>query len=137
MGGTIEGDAYCLPSAMAELVLRQSGFQATSLGTGIPFESLTRAVESTRPLLFWLSVSHLREGLDFLSQFATLSAACASVGTALVVGGRALVDDLRRQMTYAAYCDNMQHLESFAKVLLRSTSAAGKASKRRRRGARR
>lgn len=133
IGGTIEGDAYCLPSAMAELVLRQSGFQATSLGTGIPFESLTRAVEAIRPRLFWLSVSHIREGLDFVSQFAALSATCASVGTALVVGGRALVEDLRRKMTYAAYCDNMQHLESFAKVLLRSKSTGGKASNRRRR----
>ena len=40
-GGTIEGDQYALPSAMAEIVLRESGFRATSLGSSIPFPSLS------------------------------------------------------------------------------------------------
>jgi hypothetical protein len=34
-----------------------------------------------------------------------------------VVGGRALTPHLREQMKYAAYCDNMQHLETFAHSL--------------------
>ena len=33
---------------------------------------------------------------------------------AFVVGGRALTESIRQQMKFAAYCDNMQHLESFA-----------------------
>ena len=66
IGGTIEGDQYSLPSAMAEVVLRDCGFHATSLGTSIPFASLVKAVEETKPTVFWLSVSHIREGLDFV-----------------------------------------------------------------------
>jgi hypothetical protein len=128
-GGTIEGDLYSLPSAMAELVLRDCGFYATSLGTSIPFASLIKAVEETQPKLFWLSVSHIREGLDFVAEFAVLSQSCTAAGTALVVGGRALTEDLRQRMTYSAFCDTMQHLEGFAKTLHRSLTTRGPKSR--------
>lgn len=121
-GGTIEGDQYALPVAMAELVLRDAGFQATSLGMSIPFSSLIRAVEETRPKLFWLSVSHIRGDLDFVTEFAKLSTACNLNGAALVVGGRALTPELRQQMSYSAFCDSMKHLEGFATTLYRSLS---------------
>jgi MerR family transcriptional regulator, light-induced transcriptional regulator len=129
-GGTIEGDLYSLPSAMAELVLRDCGFYATSLGTSIPFTSLIKAVQETEPKLFWLSVSHIREGLDFVTEFAALSQACVATGTALAVGGRALTEDLRQRMTYSAYCDTMQHLEAFATTLHRSLTGGRKARKK-------
>jgi methanogenic corrinoid protein MtbC1 len=125
-GGTIEGDQYSLPSAMAELVLRDAGFYAISLGTSIPFVSLVKAVQETKPKLFWLSVSHIREGLDFVTEFAALSQACTAADTALVVGGRALTETLRQRMTYSAYCDTMQHLEAFATTLHRSLTGGRK-----------
>lgn len=125
-GGTIEGDQYSLPSAMAEVVLRDCGFYTTSLGTSIPFASLVKAVQETKPKVFWLSVSHIREGLDFITEFAALSQACVATGTALAVGGRALTEDLRKCMTYSAYCDNMQHLEAFAKTIYRSSAGERK-----------
>lgn len=128
-GGTIEGDLYSLPSAMAELVLRDAGFYATSLGTSIPVFSLVKAVQETRPKLFWLSVSHIRDGLDFVTEFTALSQACVTAGTALAVGGRALTADLRTRMTYSAYCDNMQHLEAFAKTLWRPLARKKKSYK--------
>jgi methanogenic corrinoid protein MtbC1 len=125
-GGTIEGDLYSLPSSMAELVLRDSGFYATTLGTSIPFASLVKAVQATKPELFWVSVSHIHEGLDFISEFAALSQACLATDTALVVGGRALTEELRQRMTYAAYCDTMQHLAAFATTLHRSLTGGRK-----------
>ncbi|MGE0608130.1 MAG: helix-turn-helix domain-containing protein [Pirellulales bacterium] len=114
LGGTIEGDQYMLPTTMAELVLRESGWHANSLGVSIPFASLIRSLYDKRPRLFWLSVSHIREGIDFVAEFAGLSAAATEVGSALVVGGRALTPELRQDMSYAAFCDTMQQLESFA-----------------------
>lgn len=120
VGGTIEGDEYVLPSAMAELVLREAGFHASLLGTSIPFASLVNAVRQMRPKLFWISVSHIIEPNDFLSEFSALYEACTTTGTALVVGGRALTEDLRQRMTYSAFCDTMQHLEAFAQTLRRS-----------------
>jgi len=123
-GGTCEGDQYMLPSAMAEVVLREVGFHAVSLGTSIPFPSLIRAIHETQPRLFWLSVSHIREGLEFVVEFARLSQACVDAGTALVVGGRALTEELRQQMTYSAFGDTMRHLERFARTLARSLRQA-------------
>lgn len=120
MGGTIEGDQYTLPTAMVELVLNEVGYQSSSLGTSIPMESMIRAVREAKPGLFWLSVSFIRDGLDFLTEFAELSHACRSEGVPLVVGGRALTETLRHRMIYSAYCDNMQHLEAFAKTLVHS-----------------
>jgi methanogenic corrinoid protein MtbC1 len=120
IGGTVEGDQYVLPSAMAELVLQDAGFLATALGTSIPFPSLVHAVEETRPRLFWLSVSHVSEGIDFLTGFAALSRACGTTGTSLVVGGRALSADLLKRMRYAGHCASMQQLESFARNLRES-----------------
>jgi methanogenic corrinoid protein MtbC1 len=126
IGGTIEGDLYALPSTMVELVLRECGFHASSLGNSIPIPSLIRAVEETRPELFWLSVSHVREGLDLVREFSALSLACARSGTALVVGGRALGEKLRQRMVYSAFCDTMQQLESFAQTLFAARGGGDK-----------
>lgn len=122
LGGTIAGDNYCLPSAMAELVLRDAGFWANSLGVSIPITSLVNAVLQNKPNLFWLSVSHIPDGMDFVNEFTRLSQACVDVRAALVVGGRALTDDIRQRMSYSAFCDTMQHLEAFALTLRRSTT---------------
>jgi methanogenic corrinoid protein MtbC1 len=111
-------------------VLRDAGFYAISLGTSIPFASLVKAVQETKPKLFWLSVSHIREGLDFITEFAALSQACTAAETALVVGGRALSEKLRQRMTYSAYCDTMQHLEAFATTLHRSLAGGRKTRKK-------
>jgi methanogenic corrinoid protein MtbC1 len=130
IGGTIEGDLYSLASTMAELVLRDSGFRATALGSSIPFSSLMNAVRQTRPSVFWLSVSYIQSINDFIDEFALLFQTCSQVGTALVVGGGALTQDLRQRMNYSAYCDTMQHLEGFAKTLIRSLTLGEAASSR-------
>jgi methanogenic corrinoid protein MtbC1 len=122
IGGTLEGDWYSLPAAMAGLVLREAGFRAELLGTSIPALSLVRAVELLRPQVFWVAVSHVRQNSDFVAEFAALSNACQQHGAALVVGGRALTPELRQQMSYSAFCDNLQHLEGFARALRRPAS---------------
>lgn len=127
IGGTFDGDLYSLPSGMAELVLRDCGFYATLLGISIPATSLVKAIEKTKPKLFWLSVSHIREGLDFVTEFTALSQACAAESTALVVGGRALTEELRQRITYSAYCDTMKHLEAFATTLYGSLTGGRRA----------
>lgn len=133
IGGTIEGDFYTLPTAMAELVLRDAGFVTNSLGTSIPIASLIRAVNETRPKLFWLSVSHIPDRIDFVAEFAALSQACAGAGTALAVGGRALTPELRQRMSYSSYCDTMQHLAAFSQTLIRSFAKERTATNRSRR----
>ena len=43
MGGTLDGDPYTLAACMSELVLRDCGWRASSLGNMLPFETLRSA----------------------------------------------------------------------------------------------
>jgi MerR family transcriptional regulator, light-induced transcriptional regulator len=118
-GGTATGNIYSLQTLMAEIVLRECGYKATSLGTAIPFPSLVQAVREIRPTLFWLSAAYIADEPEFLSGFAELSAACAVTQSALVVGGRALMPAVLQQMPDVTYIDNMQQLSGFARSLAR------------------
>lgn len=113
-GGTAAGNPYSLQTMMTELVLRDCGFQAASLGMSIPFESLARAIRDTRPTIFWLSAAYIPDDREFLNGFSLLSSECARTKSALVIGGRAIPQSMREQMVYASYCDTMQQLATFA-----------------------
>jgi excisionase family DNA binding protein len=116
LGGVVEGDQYNLGTTMAELVLRDSKWNAISLGSNLPFPTLAEAIKHHRPRLFWISCSHIRDEAAFLRGYAELYEQFG-LDVAFVVGGRSLVESVRQQMKYAAYCDNMAHLEAFAQTL--------------------
>ena len=116
IGGAPSGDPYNLGTTMAELVLRESGWNAMSLGENLPFETLAAAIKEHRPRLFWMSVSHLDNKDEFLNGYSELYETFG-LNVAFVVGGQALDGELRNEMKYAAYCDNFEHLESFARTL--------------------
>lgn len=117
MGSAAESDPYSLPTAMIELVLKSIGWRAVSLGANLPFATLRAAVREHQPQLFWLSVSYMENEEAFIAGYRQLAEE-APRGTAIAVGGRALNEDLRKRMVYTTYCDNLQQLEHFAKVLL-------------------
>ena len=123
IGSTPEGDVYRIPGLMVELVLRDNGWRAESLGSGLPFDSLIAAIETHHPRLFWLSVSHVANEESFLTGYQHLQESISS-DTALVVGGRGLTESLRQQMRYASFGDNLQHLEDFARSLLPQVEGA-------------
>tara|TARA_B100000029_G_scaffold51134_3_gene46529 strand:+ start:2190 stop:3068 length:879 start_codon:yes stop_codon:yes gene_type:complete len=118
MGGTLDGDPYTLASGMAELVLRDSGWDAQSMGNLLPFETVRAAVRKIRPRLLWLGVAVVRDEDRFIDEMNRLYSVTESEGTVLVVGGPALGKTLRGQIRYSAHCDSMQHLEDFARLLL-------------------
>lgn len=123
IGAAPAADHYALPSAMIEAVLRQNGWRAQSLGAALPLASLQAAVRDARPDIFWLSVSHIEDEQTFLNEYLNFYEQVRSE-TAVVVGGRALTESLRRRMSFASYGDNLQHLEAFAKTLMRSIAPA-------------
>ncbi len=120
IGGATEGDQYNLATTMVELVLRDAKWNAVSLGDNLPFATLAAAIKEHRPRMFWLSCSHIADEASFLDGYNALYDEFG-MSVAIVVGGRALHEGLRQRMNYAAYCDNMRHLESFAQTL-RGTS---------------
>jgi hypothetical protein len=121
IGATLTGDAYRLPSILVELTLRESGWRAEFLGTGLPAASLCPAISRQRPALFWLSVSHVGEIPAFLDEYRPIYAAACGQGVPVVVGGRALEPALRGEMEFTAYCDNLRHLRSLVAGLRKST----------------
>jgi methanogenic corrinoid protein MtbC1 len=120
IGGALEGDQYNLATTMAELVLRDAKWNAMSLGDNLPFETLGAAIKRHRPRIFWLSCSHIMNEDAFISGYKALHEEFG-LEVAFAVGGRALNDELRKRMKYAAFCDSMQHLESFAETFRNAT----------------
>ena len=116
-GGTFQSDDYSLPTTMVELVLRDAGWNATSLGNSIPAESMRKAIIENRPKLFWVCASFISDVETFVSDFKSLWQTAQTTGTVLVVGGRAFTTELRQQLAYVCYCDTMQQLEAFAKSM--------------------
>lgn len=122
-GGSLEGDEYCLPTTMVELVLRDCGWNATSLGTSIPAESMIKAIGAINPKIFWVCASHIRDTDKFVADFKSLWQVAQANRIALVIGGRAFTEDLRAKLTYCCYCDTMQQLEAFARHVHQIRSA--------------
>lgn len=116
IGGTAEGDPYSLASMTVELVLRDHRWNATSLGYNLPFDTLHAAIKDHRPKLFWLSVSHLPDQQRFVEGYRRLYEEFQG-DTFFVLGGRAMNEDLRRQIKYSVFCDTLQHLEGFIESL--------------------
>ena len=117
VGGTLSGDAYRLPTALVELALREAGWRAESLGTGLPAETLCAAIETIRPKLFWLSVSAIDSIPEFLEKYNLIFETAQRFNVPIAVGGRALDAERRRQMQYSAFCDSLRHVVNFVASL--------------------
>lgn len=118
LGGTLDGDLYTLGVTMAELVLRDTGWNATSLGNSLPFATLRKAIHDMRPELFWLSVSFIRDEERFVDECLQLFQVITECDSVFAIGGQALTEPIRKRLRYHSYCDTMQHLETFARSQL-------------------
>ena len=113
LGGTPSGDPYQLPTSLVELSLREAGWDAMNLGNNLPVESFLQAVTDHRPSMVWLSVSSIPDTERFVSDENRLAESLGD-DVALLVGGRALNDQLRPQLRYTAHCDSLRNLVDFA-----------------------
>jgi MerR family transcriptional regulator, light-induced transcriptional regulator len=117
VGGALEGDFSVLPSLLAQMVLLDSGWEAINLGPSTPVASFRRAIVELKPRLLWVSLSHLTEVTGFKEHFGELYRDAERSGVAVVVGGRALNDELRGSIPYTAHGDTLSHLAAFARTL--------------------
>ncbi len=127
LGATTEGDPYVLPGLLGELVLRERGWQVRNLGVNLPLRSLAHATVHHRPGLIFLSVSYLKDEVQFMREYRSFHDEADAVGAAVIVGGQALRPDLRSRLIYASYGERMVHLAEFARRLSppADTSKAG------------
>jgi excisionase family DNA binding protein len=117
LGGTLGPDPYTLATTMVETALREAGWRAQSHGVGIPAETYCAAIRDKAPALFWLSVSTLESVPKFVAQYRVIHEAASTRGVPVAVGGRALTEDIRQQLAYSAFGDNLRHLVTFARTL--------------------
>jgi len=120
LGATLQNDYYQIPSTMVELVLREQGWQARSLGCNLPASTLIAALREQRPKLFWLSASHIGDTSAFVSEFNKLAEAAQELKIPIILGGRALTAELRQQLLFTACCENLRELQSLSLTLLQN-----------------
>jgi excisionase family DNA binding protein len=116
IGGAPAGDPYQLPSLMVELALREIGWNAINLGYNLPLESFVQAAHDYSPEMVWLSVSSIADPAMFVAAENKL-AACLGDDIPLLIGGRALNDEIRPRLRYTAHCDSLRHLTELASMM--------------------
>lgn len=116
IGGAPAGDQYTLPTQLVELVLLEQGWRGMNLGCNLPLSTLVEAVRIHRPRMMWLSVSHLDTTVEFLEQYEAMRKALPA-DLLIVVGGRALTDQLRPKLAYTGYGDNLQQFATLVSAL--------------------
>lgn len=123
IGATMEDDPYSLACTMVAVALREAGWNAECYGSGHPADTLCAALRKVQPRLFWLSVSTISSPQTFIESFRKICEVASSQQTAIVLGGRALTEQIRKEITYSAYCDNLAHLIAFARTVGGQTQA--------------
>ncbi len=117
VGGAVANDPFVLPSLLAEMVLLDSGWQATNLGPNTPFTTFHEAVRRIRPKMIWLSASVIENQKTFVTDFQRLFKQVREMNVAMVIGGRAFTEDVRSQLTFSFFGDRLGHFATFAETL--------------------
>lgn len=112
IGCSSEGDLYCLGSSMVELVLRDAGWRAQSLGENLPLTSLAAAIEERAPQLVWISCSHLPNVENFVVEFNRLTRRFPQVRFA--IGGQALTSSIQSRIKFDLLGGSMKDIRDFA-----------------------
>jgi methanogenic corrinoid protein MtbC1 len=110
LAATLSGDPYTLAIGLAELVLRERGWDASSLGPDHPADTLLAALRAEKPRLLALNLSSVTSPEQLVADLRTLHTA----GVTIAVGGRALDDDLAARLAPARPCGSMRDLAALA-----------------------
>ena len=112
IGATPEGDHYTLSGILCELTLLEQGWNVRNMGCHLPLIEFSHAITEIRPQIAWLSVHHIDDIPEFSHGLNHVRETCRSMRTRLVVGGRAIPDDLKRSFSGndAVFAEDMRSL---------------------------
>ena len=122
LGSTLSGDPYSMPTTIVEVALLEAGWRAESHGIDHPLHTLQAAVCAKKPRLTWVSFSSIDNKSELVNAWPEFYETAAAQDTLVVVGGRALDDELRREMKYSAFCDTLDHLVTFVAQFMGTSS---------------
>jgi excisionase family DNA binding protein len=122
LGATPAGDQLTLAVNSVELVLRDTGWRATNLGSNLPFSSLLKALERNKPRVFWLSISYIEKHDQLLEELFTFKDMASTQNTQLILGGRAITAEIRSKINNAWYPDSMTELQNVVSTIYKSNT---------------
>ncbi len=99
IGATPEGDHYTLSGMLCELCLLERGWNVRNLGCHLPIIELSQAITDLKPKIAWLSVNHLLNEQQFITELQRLFETARSMKTRLVVGGMGVTPTVRSELT--------------------------------------
>lgn len=115
---TPEGEEHTLPLNLAELCLREAGWNVIWGGRSLPTPEIVRAIESHKLELVGLTASKSCADVKALSdQARLLGAACARTGAHLVLGGSGAWPEMPE---YAEHVHRLRSFGGFHEFLLSS-----------------
>lgn len=123
IGGSPEGDQYRLATLMVSLALVEEGWQAISLGSNLPFETLANAAKKHNPRLLWLSLSSPIPADKMLAGLQMLRAAL-DPDAAVLLGGQALPPEVARAAPWCEVCNSLGEMQRRVRTLGRSAPGA-------------
>lgn len=102
----------------AELVLLNGGWQATSLGNRLSFETINEAVEKHHPQLLYLHLKEIFNETEFVKQLEKLKECTTKHGTSLLIGSANLSPKSLPVFHLKQFCQNYAELESKSQSLI-------------------
>ncbi len=114
--GGVPGDPYTLAPQLVELVMQELGWNAIYLGTNIPFNSYLNACSQHRPKLMAFSISSRNLTPNFKNEFNEFYD-CLDRSIAVVIGGRGVTEEIKQDIRYTNYSDNLTQFAAFAETM--------------------
>ena len=123
LGGAPEGDPYQIPSTVASLVLRETGFREINFGAHCPLQLLGSEAIERNAQLVWVSISTDENKAVIRTDLRKLAAQLAGKKVELVVGGRFAGELVPRGLKQVHHVNSMGELSAFALGVLSAQPA--------------
>jgi len=118
IGAAVPGDPYTLPTAMVSTALRGEGFSAVNLGPNLPIDALLDEAKKVKPVIAWLSVSHLKKAHILRTEIKELARELREQNTFLVMGGSQIHKLRLDRDPYVLIGKNIHELVSISRGLV-------------------